>query len=58
MAEIFIASHNGMVGTAIFKKLSEDPNNKILVRSRKELDLQNQLWLKIFLDQMIFKRFI
>ncbi len=48
MAEIFIAGHNGMVGTAIFKKLSEDSNNKILVRSRKELDLQNQHMVENF----------
>ena len=47
-SKIFIAGHNGMVGTAIFKKLSEDPNNKILVRSRKELDLQNQHMVENF----------
>ena len=48
MKEIFIAGHNGMVGNALFKKLSEDSNNKILVRSRKELDLQNQSMVENF----------
>ena len=48
MKEIFIAGHNGMVGNAIFKKLSEDSNNKILFRSRKELDLQNQSMVENF----------
>jgi GDP-L-fucose synthase len=39
---IFIAGHNGMVGSAICKQLSQQPDVEILTRSRSELDLTNQ----------------
>ena len=40
--KIFLAGHNGMVGSAIYKKLKLKGYKNILVRSRKELDLLNQ----------------
>lgn len=42
MKKVFIAGHNGMVGSAIFKQLAKDNNVEIIVRTRKELDLLNQ----------------
>jgi GDP-L-fucose synthase len=39
---IFIAGHNGMVGSAIVRQLSEDDNIELITRTRKELDLTNQ----------------
>ena len=39
---IFIAGHNGMVGSALMRQLSKDKNNEIITASRKDLDLCNQ----------------
>jgi GDP-L-fucose synthase len=39
---IYIAGHNGMVGSALQRQLSKDPNNKIITRDRADLDLTNQ----------------
>ncbi|MDD9196700.1 GDP-L-fucose synthase [Aliivibrio sp. S3MY1] len=39
---VFVAGHNGMVGSAIVRQLSNDENIEIITRSRKELDLTNQ----------------
>jgi len=39
---IFIAGHNGMVGSALLRQLSRDKNNKIITASRKDLDLCDQ----------------
>lgn len=41
-AKIFVAGHNGMVGSAIVRRLQHSGYNNIVVRSRKELDLTNQ----------------
>ena len=40
--KIYIAGHNGMVGSALLNKLKEDKDIEIITRSRKELDLINQ----------------
>ena len=40
--KIFLAGHNGMVGSAIYKKLKKKGYKNILVRSRKELNLLSQ----------------
>lgn len=42
MKKIFVAGHNGMVGSAICRKLATYPDIKILTRSRNELDLCDQ----------------
>jgi GDP-L-fucose synthase len=39
---IFIAGHNGMVGSAIVRQLEKDKNNTLITASRSELDLTNQ----------------
>ena len=39
---IFIAGHNGMVGSAIKRKLIEKGYKKLLFKNRKQLDLLNQ----------------
>jgi GDP-L-fucose synthase len=39
---IFIAGHNGMVGSAIVRQLCKDDDIELITRSRKELDLTNQ----------------
>jgi len=39
---VFIAGHNGMVGSAIIRQLEKLDDIEIVVRSRKELDLTNQ----------------
>ena len=40
--KIFVAGHRGMVGSAILRQLKVDSNNKIIMRSHKELDLTSQ----------------
>ena len=40
--KIFLAGHNGLVGSAILKKLNLKKNNKILTINRRNLDLRNQ----------------
>lgn len=42
MKNIFVAGHNGMVGSAIIRNLHNDPNVLITTRIRSELDLLNQ----------------
>lgn len=39
---IFVAGHNGMVGSALVKQLRTDPNIELITRTRAELDLTNQ----------------
>lgn len=36
---IFIAGHNGMVGSAIVRKLAKEPDVELILKDRKELDL-------------------
>ena len=40
--KIYIAGHNGMVGSAIMRQLQKDTRNQLITASRKELDLTNQ----------------
>lgn len=40
--KIFVAGHNGMVGSAIVRALLPDERNQIITKSRAELDLTNQ----------------
>ena len=46
--KIYVAGHNGMVGSAIIRKLKMAGYSNILVRSSKELDLRNQLHVEEF----------
>ena len=47
MKKIFIAGHNGMVGSAICRQL-ENQNIQFITASRNELDLTNQLQVEEF----------
>tara|TARA_B100001059_G_C17788413_1_gene558601 strand:+ start:356 stop:1294 length:939 start_codon:yes stop_codon:yes gene_type:complete len=50
-SKIFIAGHNGMVGSAILKKLKDSGFKKILTVKRKKLDLLNQMKVFSFLKK-------
>ena len=41
-SKIFVAGHNGLVGSAIVRKLKEKKYKNILTISRNKLDLTNQ----------------
>ncbi|WP_417764154.1 GDP-L-fucose synthase [Shewanella chilikensis] len=48
MKKIFIAGHNGMVGSAIFRQLQNNENVEIIIRNRSELDLLDQRAVREF----------
>lgn len=48
MEKIFVAGHNGMVGSAIVRFLSVRPEVDIITRSRNELDLTSQAAVNAF----------
>jgi len=41
-SKIFVAGHNGLVGSAIVRKLREEGYNNLVLRNKSELDLRNQ----------------
>lgn len=45
---IFVAGHNGMVGSAIVRQLQQNPENELVLRSRRELDLTSQTQVSAF----------
>jgi GDP-L-fucose synthase len=51
MNNIFIAGHNGMVGSAIVRQLKKDIDNTIITASRLDLDLTNQKAVSDFFSQ-------
>lgn len=51
-SRIFVAGHNGLVGSAIVRRLEAGGYTNIIVRSRKQTDLENQgSVLKLFLEE-------
>lgn len=46
----FVAGHNGMVGSAIVRKLREEGFENLILRSSKELDLRNQSAVNAFFE--------
>ncbi len=51
-SRIFVAGHNGLVGSAIVRRLQAEGYTNIIVRSRKETDLENQgAVFKLFLEE-------
>ncbi|MBD3768104.1 MAG: GDP-L-fucose synthase [Gammaproteobacteria bacterium] len=48
---IFVAGHKGMVGSAIVRQLSQDPQNVIITAIRAELDLTNQQAVNSFFEE-------
>ena len=53
MTKIFVAGHNGMVGSAICRKLKND-DVELINASRSELDLTNQRQVKDFFHSYRF----
>jgi len=49
--KIFVAGHNGMVGGAICRELLRNTNVDLLLRTKAELDLTNQLMVHNFLNE-------
>src|SRR5450631_701078 len=50
-AKIYIAGHNGMVGSAITRKLKRDGYTNLIFRSSKELDLRNAEAVHVFFEK-------
>jgi GDP-L-fucose synthase len=50
-SKIFVAGHNGMVGSALVKILNEKGFNNILTRTSKELDLMDQNAVHSFFNE-------
>lgn len=50
-SKIYVAGHNGMVGSAIVRKLKELGYNNIIGKSSKELDLMRQTDVEAFFKQ-------
>ena len=48
--KIYIAGHNGMVGSAIMRKYLNQGFNNIVTKTSKELDLRNQVEVNSFFD--------
>lgn len=47
-AKIFVAGHNGLVGSALLRKLKSEGYKNIITRSKNELDLRDQLSVSYF----------
>jgi GDP-L-fucose synthase len=50
-SKIFVAGHNGMVGSAIVRKLKKEGFENLVLRSSSELDLRNQQATAAFFEQ-------
>ena len=50
-SKIYIAGHNGMVGSAIVRKLKQDGFKNLLLKSSAELDLRNQQAVNSFFEK-------
>ena len=50
-SKIYIAGHNGMVGSAILRLLRFEGFSNIVIASSSELDLRNQNQVKEFLKR-------
>ena len=46
--KLFIAGHNGMVGGALVRRFQTEPGVTLVLRSRRELDLENQAAVNAF----------
>src|SRR6266581_3131214 len=47
-AKIYIAGHNGMVGSAILRRLKKEGYSNFVLKSSKELDLKDQALVRDF----------
>ena len=48
--KIYVAGHRGMVGSAVVRKLQAEGYNNLILKTRRELDLQNQAAVTEFFD--------
>lgn len=48
---IFVAGHNGMVGSALVRQLNKTAGNNIITADRSQLDLTNQLAVDLFFEK-------
>jgi GDP-L-fucose synthase len=46
--KLFIAGHNGMVGGALVRRFQREPDARLLLRTRRELDLTSQAEVEAF----------
>ena len=57
-SKIFLAGHNGLVGSAIYLKLKNYGYKNIIVKSKKQLDLRDQNKVYLFFKKNKFKAVI
>lgn len=50
-SKIYIAGHNGMVGSALVRKLQNLGATKLILKTSKELDLRNQAAVQAFMEK-------
>ena len=50
MKTVFVAGHNGMVGSAIVRQLATNPNINVITQDRSELNLLDQKAVKLFFE--------
>ena len=55
-SKIYVAGHNGLVGSAILRKLKKKGYKKIYTKNRKELDLTNQNKVLKYLKKIISRK--
>ena len=51
-SKIFVAGHNGMVGSAIIRHLKYKKYKNVIVRNKKKLNLLDQKKTQIFLKKL------
>lgn len=49
--KIYVAGHEGLVGSAVTRELKSQAYNNVIVRTHKELDLRNQFAINLFFEQ-------
>jgi GDP-L-fucose synthase len=52
-SKIFVAGHNGMVGSAIVRRLKQLGYQNLILKSSRELDLRNQSAVEIFFKEQV-----
>lgn len=50
MTKIFVAGHNGMVGSAIVRRLQSEGNSELILRNHAELELLDQAAVRQFMQ--------
>ena len=51
-SKVFLAGHNGMLGSSIFRILKKKGYKKIITIDKKKLDLRNQIAVKKFIKKI------